>query len=884
MQTSLDQFSIRWRWLWTGVAAVILCSSVVWGIHVWQIDRMSARTLAEARSAAAADDHQLACDRYAVCLQLVPDHTAALEEYASLVLQSDADITTRDATAFNLLDRALQSGSASREARVQFFRTAAKLGRHADALRVLSTLPADDCHDPELLSLAGRCYLSKGSYHEAAAAFDQALQLQPDFADAWAGRVQLTEATEGHAAALRMAEHMAQQVPGAKALVVKARRLQQATRLEEAATAYWEAAELDSQNLETAQEFADFILYNVPPGEDMNLKMVESSYDILTGVAKNIDYMTAARIADLAHRLGRHDAAVQHYQRCLEFRPLDPFALGRMAELQLEQRRFEEAYAAVDRLSQTRAMALLSNTLKGRILLAEGRTEDAKMVLENAIQESGDPGLQQGAYYFLIQALWQLDQNHEAVVVARELLSVASSSDDARELYVQTLTRTRQFDEAMLQLTDFRDSGRYLFPLLMELIQTAKADGRPVQLERSVQNIATLRTSSAVPAVFRACQAFDQAHYSAAETTLLGLAAESPANNVYWETRQAILRQLRNRFSQAPPRSVAELTDNVARFVWCLETVRSNSTFSDSHPAIRYVQQEGYSADSLTVTARVVRQLVLEDRTSTAAELLQRLMPKNGPTAWATTANAAAVRAFATALADAGDVSAAADLLTAAVANGDAGIVFDLCQLASSMGDGKVAGLWQRMLSQLPATTDSAIRQILEAEHQATHRSPETAQQQLRSLSANSDVAFAALLSLLRLDGAVEKVNTSVRPEIDQMLQAAPNNPDVLHACGLSLKASARLRESVQCHVRAFAIRHDPRDLLYAAHARWLSGSAEEAAATLQLAESIGLNLRHLTAREQQLLNTLKSAPELKHLLPQQPSDTLAISQHQQPR
>lgn len=865
MQTSLDDFSIRWRWLWTGIVTVLLCAALVSVVHLWQLDRMSSRVLSEARAAVAAEDHERARDRYAVCVQLVPDHTVALEEYADLVLQADSQDAARDATAFHLLDRALQSGSASLQARIQFFRTAAKLERYSDALRVLLTLPESDYRDPELLALAGQCYLSKGSYQEAAAAFDKAIQLQPDCADAWAGRVQLAEATEGHAAALRMAEHMTQQVPGAKALVVKARRLQQATRLHEAAGAYWQAARLDADNLQTAQEFADFILYNVPPTDEMNLQMVESAYTLLTNAAKTMDYMTAARIADLAHRLSRHDAALQHYQRCLEFRPLDPFALGRTAELLLELRRFEEAYATVDRLSETRAMALLSHTLKGRILLAEGRAAEARTILENAVQESGDPNLQQGAYYFLIQALWELNQNHEAVVVARELLSVASGSDDARALYVQTLTKTRQFDDAMLQLTDFRDSGSHLFPLLMELIQSAKVDGRMVQLERSVKSIATLRTSSAVPAVFRACQSFDQGQTASADSLLARLTAEQPGNNVYWKTRQAVLQQLRNRLLEVQPAAIAELTDNVQRFVWCLETARQNSTFHADHPAIRYVREQNFSADSLQVTAKAVRQLVVDGQIEVASQWLQNLMADDTATSWAATADVRAVRAYAAAAADVGDVAHAADLLTAAVASGDVGILFDLCQLAGARHGASNSDLWSRIFSQLPAHAHPVVRKILEAEQLAMQGSSQVARQQLEALAGDPAVAGVALLSLLRLDGAVDATHQGVRDAVHQLLETAPENPDVLHACGMSFRASVRLQQSVECFVSAFAIRQDPLDLLHAAHSRWLSGSAEDAAATLQLAEQLGLNIRPLHPRDQQLLNSLKNAPELQH-------------------
>ncbi len=626
MTSSSLNISIRWKWLMAGVTASLIGGLSVWLLHDCQMGRISQRLIAEARSEAAEGNLAEARTKYDACVRLLPQNPVALEEYAMVVLQGKATVENQ-LTAFNLLDAAMLNGATGLETRLQFFRTAAQLQRFSAALHAIDEIEIDAHRDPELHTLKGFCLLQKGSFDDAKTQFNTALKLKPGFPEAWRGLVEVAQTKSGDIAALAVAEKMVELAPGAASLAVKARCLEKTLRIKEAGQVYWAAAKHSSADRRSAESFADFIMRSVPPDQNQDVAMVTSAFKLLSKSVDASDYMSMARVADLAHRLGKHEIALRHYQRCLESRPNDEFALGRITELHIAQREFAKAHATVDLLPQNRSVALLSCMLRGNILLAEGRPEDARIVLEDALKQSGDSRLLQGAYYTLIQALRELKLDGRAVVVAKELLFISSESDDARELYVESLAATGQFDAAVSQLTQFDDQAEYLPSLIITLIEAADAEGRTDQLERHVASTRFVRVNSSIPNLYQAYALFRQGRAPAAVSLLTDLAHQFPERPEYFTARTDVASRVGERLQASGVSSLGEVSDADERFVYGLAIAESKDADEATSMFREFLTQQRNSADAAQLVREIVRQLALNlATTEKAAELAKQLL------------------------------------------------------------------------------------------------------------------------------------------------------------------------------------------------------------------------------------------------------------------
>lgn len=627
MSSNSINISVRWKWLLSGLAAATLTGLLTWFLHDWQVVRMAERIHAEARSAASNGDVETSRAQYEVCVQLAPRNPNVLEEYGIVVLQ-DEDTLQNRLMAFNLLDTAILCGSKSIETRLQFFKTAARLQQFSVALHVIDGIDIPHEDAAELYTLKGRCLHQKGSLHEAKTQLQLALRADPKFPAAWQGLVEVARSSEGDNAALAIAEKMEAVVPGTESLAVKAACLEKSLMIKEAGRTYWAAARQNPGDHQTAAKLADFVMRSVPPDHTMDLNMIQSAFDLLLTATETMDYMSAARLADLAHRLNKNKIALEHYSRCLEFRPQDEFALGRITELLIAQREFEQAHETLDRLPHDRSVALLSHTLRGRILLAEGRTEEAVVTLEEALRQSGDARLLQGAYITLIEALHDLEQYNQAVVVARELMFVSGESDDARELYVDSLAHAGEFDTAVHQLTQFDSPEEYLSPLMLRLTNIAEASDRVDELERYIESARFHRANSSIPNLHKAYRLRRNGRAADAVFMLAELANQFPENPEYDATRRDVIRDFSERLNAVGVDSMSDISSTDERIIYGLEIAENLPVQDAAARFVQYLRSQHHSEGAINAVTEILRQLELcPNQTEKTAALSSRLAP-----------------------------------------------------------------------------------------------------------------------------------------------------------------------------------------------------------------------------------------------------------------
>ena len=93
-----------------------------------------------------------------------------------------------------------------------------------------------------------------------------------------------------------------------------------------------------------------------------------------------------------AQKLGRPEAAAEHFERALEFHPGDAEALDRLAMVWFEQRRYEEALGLYQRQAEMNPDNAVTHANLGATLYHLSRAEEAIESYEHAL--SLDPSLE----------------------------------------------------------------------------------------------------------------------------------------------------------------------------------------------------------------------------------------------------------------------------------------------------------------------------------------------------------------------------------------------------------------------------------------------------------------------------------------------------------
>jgi|GEM_PF-3318807 len=858
-------FKIRWRWVAASVLAVVVAALTINSVHEWHVSRISERILTSARSHAESGNAAEAKMQYASYLGLISTDANAREEYAQLIL-SEPRTVENDLTVLQLLDEAVQEGSTRIETRIELIRTAIRLERFKAASAMISALDLKSLKNAELHAMQGLCCFRKGDAIAAKNAYREALKLDGTCSLAWEGLVELTEAEDGLPAALELAERMTSEAPGPEAHSVHAHLLTRSENPTLAGRAFWNASREAGNDLEKATEFADFIMYTVPPTADMDLEMIQAAYDALTAATETTDYMTAARLGDLAHRLDQTDQALVHYQQCLESKPGDAFAVGRITEVLASSGRLSEAHAMLDSMADYNSLVLLRNTLRAGLFAKEGRYTEACDLLEEAVNNSGDARLSEGARFLLVECLWELDEVDRAIIISRELLEQSPDNDAARRLHLASLVRRGDYQEIVKQIPLFRDPAEHLNGSVSMVIDEATSRGHLKSLKTHVDQYRTYYRTSPLPVIFDGYELSDEGKTSEAVSILSKAAAENPDVIEYQIAVEAVSERAALRLRLLD--EVSDLTliaDELDRATY-IDRMLSEDRLAAEMLMKQFFDLQADSIEPLRLLASLVQ------RSGQDREALQKLVEglHDRMAVLFNRHGDAAIPLTARVYADIGWEASAYQLLSGAVRQtDDRQVIETFCEfMGTAAAD---SAFWYPQVKKALESGElkcvASGREVLLAEVDAIRGDIEAAIARLTKQLKEDRSNETVIASLLRHGSNAEKPPKGLADYGFWLVEKHPNDSEAMLGLCCALRAENRYAESVRWAVTAYAKHQDPRYLVHAACTKWHADDTEAAQGLLQLAMQFGLEPARLHVLDRKVLETLQTEMESLNLI-----------------
>ena len=155
----------------------------------------------------------------------------------------------------------------------------------------------------------------------------------------------------------------------------------------------------------------------------------------------------AMAIGDYYLRTNATDKALTEYQRAISESPNNVEILKRTEDAYLSANRIPEATKLDSQLIREVPNDPLVNVLHGRLLLVQGKKQEAISTLENAV--NGAPALLMGHYYLAL-AYWQNDQLGEANRELLEALKISPGAGLVLRSLVQLNLAQNHFPEAQV--------------------------------------------------------------------------------------------------------------------------------------------------------------------------------------------------------------------------------------------------------------------------------------------------------------------------------------------------------------------------------------------------------------------------------------------------
>ena len=151
-------------------------------------------------------------------------------------------------------------------------------------------------------------------------------------------------------------------------------------------------------------------------------------------------------VARLTQRAGNSAAAEQQYLKLAESG--DTESLGRLIGLYIEQKRYADAEAWLRKYLSANPSNTMAQTQLGKLLAAEGKTQDAIAALEPAYNAAPTPALARELAELYLQA-----KQYDAAVKLLQPLVAQNPNDAQLHLdYGQALARTHNYSDAQAEL------------------------------------------------------------------------------------------------------------------------------------------------------------------------------------------------------------------------------------------------------------------------------------------------------------------------------------------------------------------------------------------------------------------------------------------------
>jgi Flp pilus assembly protein TadD len=155
-------------------------------------------------------------------------------------------------------------------------------------------------------------------------------------------------------------------------------------------------------------------------------------------------------VAQAAEGLGDSNTAENQYRAALELDPRSHEAIAGLANLLVRTRQWPKAEAALRQYEAASPQDVNIRKLRGQVLAAQGKTDEAAMELEAVLTASDDPAVRRE----LAQLYFEAKQYDKAVAQFKLLLQATPKDAELRAQFGAALLQQHQFSEAQQELTE----------------------------------------------------------------------------------------------------------------------------------------------------------------------------------------------------------------------------------------------------------------------------------------------------------------------------------------------------------------------------------------------------------------------------------------------
>ncbi|MCA9037438.1 MAG: hypothetical protein KDA91_20015, partial [Planctomycetaceae bacterium] len=316
----------------------------------------------------------------------------------------------------------------------------------------------------------------------------------------------------------------------------------------DAGQAFYRASQLDPGDPDRIKDLAEFIFRTNPVLTPDVRHMAEYCYAQLSKLSLEDTYRKAALLGDLAQRLEQPDAAARWYRQCLELRSNDEFATGRLAEVLISIGQNDAATELVDALPDNSKHKLLRSILHARILKAQGQTDSAILLLQDAEKYAGHEFVRRKCLVELTELLLETNQPELAMQTASHLLMNSGEADEARVWLIRAQAAAGIFEDAVSGLLKIQDSAGFLPSLVTEVSTAASRQGRDGDLDAIVDSVNGQSFQSLLRSLFATARLVSKGRVTEGQQVLARAVVMEPGEMVYWD----YLRQLKQDSSDTP--------------------------------------------------------------------------------------------------------------------------------------------------------------------------------------------------------------------------------------------------------------------------------------------------------------------------------------------
>ncbi len=441
------------------VLSVVLVGTVH-VVHGWQIKRHAGGLMELGRQAQGGGDLKAARDYFARYVGLMPGDVGALADYGLLLDETHAG-PRQARQVFMVYEDVLRADPTREEIRRRQIEIAMEAGRVPDALAHVRVLRQSYPTDGKLDYQAGRCFEELAEHDAAVKAYEAALEHSPDLLDTYARLAWLSQTKlERPERARKLLDDMVARFRASPTAWLTRGRFQAEFGSRDAALADLEQASKlapDSVDvlLASARLAYDRASAARTDGRDALAQRIvaESRQQLQRGVEQHPEQLELRlQCVMLEAHFGSTAEAQRQIDEVLKLSPKNAQAHLLLADMTIEQGRFEPARAAIDKLPRTPGSDALRLFLEGRMLMSKRQWPQAIETLENARRITTDSsGLMERTDLALAQCHAAAGDDESEVAAFRRVLKANPVSLPARLGLAAGLLKKQKLNEAIAE-------------------------------------------------------------------------------------------------------------------------------------------------------------------------------------------------------------------------------------------------------------------------------------------------------------------------------------------------------------------------------------------------------------------------------------------------